>query len=599
MRGFVCLGLSTDESAVAEKPDTISDMTTSIKGAVAGAALALFIAIPVISSADTISELQTRLQSLYAQLSALQGGGVTTAQQSTPASVTCPVVTSSLSRGSLGASVTAIQAVLIRLGHLSADSATGFYGPLTTAAVQKFQCAQGIVCSGSPEETGWGVLGPQTRTRITTACAQIIQSSSAPQTGVVLVPTQGSSSQTIQAGVSHSFSANPVSGTAPLPVVFRANGGDGTYYVDFGDGSKTTMSKDCAEGFSQSVCTGNARFASHTYTSSGTYTAVLTYAPACSTGLSCAQSIVQAGSLTVQVNAGSSGTSGNGSVTASPSSGAAPLSVAFVYAAPTEGVYYIDFGDGANAILSENCLAGTATGSANCQNNNRYFATHTYSSAGTYSAKVTGTPCSNSSGISCAQVIRDLVSTSVSVSSPVPTVQLTANGQTGLQLNFGETYTVAWSAPGFTSCTRTYSGTNDKGESFSGSDAVSATGSGASGLIGSYTLTCQNADGQSGSKTITITHNASGKCSYDVNVVKYQSASGACAQGAATLSCPSDPSYSYTPANGCEMSALQNKGWTTQTVSGPSASVAASQLASAVDAFKKALEAFIGSSSSR
>ena len=43
---------------------------------------------------------------------------------------------------------------------------TGYYGTLTTKAVQKFQCKYNIVCSGSPQTTGWGLVGSKTRKKL-------------------------------------------------------------------------------------------------------------------------------------------------------------------------------------------------------------------------------------------------------------------------------------------------------------------------------------------------------------------------------------------------------------------------------------------------
>lgn len=43
---------------------------------------------------------------------------------------------------------------------------TGYFGQLTKAAVQRFQNAQGIVSSGTPETTGYGRVGPRTMARI-------------------------------------------------------------------------------------------------------------------------------------------------------------------------------------------------------------------------------------------------------------------------------------------------------------------------------------------------------------------------------------------------------------------------------------------------
>ncbi len=64
----------------------------------------------------------------------------------------------SLSFGLTGSDVTALQQKLITLGYLPQGSAVGHFGSLTRAAVQKFQCAQGIVCSGS----SFGIVGPLT-----------------------------------------------------------------------------------------------------------------------------------------------------------------------------------------------------------------------------------------------------------------------------------------------------------------------------------------------------------------------------------------------------------------------------------------------------
>ncbi|MDB5225176.1 MAG: hypothetical protein JWL87_128 [Candidatus Adlerbacteria bacterium] len=68
----------------------------------------------------------------------------------------------SLSSGMSGSDVTALQNQLIAKGHLAAGNNTGTFGPLTLAAVKKFQCAQGIMCSGTTA-AGYGVAGPRTQ----------------------------------------------------------------------------------------------------------------------------------------------------------------------------------------------------------------------------------------------------------------------------------------------------------------------------------------------------------------------------------------------------------------------------------------------------
>ncbi len=40
---------------------------------------------------------------------------------------------------------------------------TGYFGDLTLQAVQRWQAAHGIVSSGDPGSTGFGIIGPRTR----------------------------------------------------------------------------------------------------------------------------------------------------------------------------------------------------------------------------------------------------------------------------------------------------------------------------------------------------------------------------------------------------------------------------------------------------
>jgi peptidoglycan hydrolase-like protein with peptidoglycan-binding domain len=69
----------------------------------------------------------------------------------------------SLHRGLAGSDVLALQQFLIAQNLLPQDSATGYFGALTEAAVKAFQAARGIASSGSPETTGYGAVGPKTR----------------------------------------------------------------------------------------------------------------------------------------------------------------------------------------------------------------------------------------------------------------------------------------------------------------------------------------------------------------------------------------------------------------------------------------------------
>ncbi|MBI5469895.1 peptidoglycan-binding protein [Candidatus Kaiserbacteria bacterium] len=67
---------------------------------------------------------------------------------------TCPNLSRNLSFGSRGSDVSKLQQFLISQNFLASDSATGYFGRLTEAAVKKFQCSQNVVCSGIPATTG-------------------------------------------------------------------------------------------------------------------------------------------------------------------------------------------------------------------------------------------------------------------------------------------------------------------------------------------------------------------------------------------------------------------------------------------------------------
>jgi hypothetical protein len=108
------------------------------------------------------------------------GGGSSSSQIITPTSTqpkavmsplpitpTTSVITVNLSRtiyvGMKGSDIVALQNILINLGYLANGNNTGYFGVLTRSAVQKYQCAKGIVCGGDEESTGYGLVGKKTR----------------------------------------------------------------------------------------------------------------------------------------------------------------------------------------------------------------------------------------------------------------------------------------------------------------------------------------------------------------------------------------------------------------------------------------------------
>jgi peptidoglycan hydrolase-like protein with peptidoglycan-binding domain len=127
---------------------------------------------PLIASAQTNAELLAKIDSLLAQIKTLQQQltGTAAATPVPAASASCPALTRLLAVGSRGADVSALQDFLRAKGYMS-DTATGYFGVLTEAAVKKLQVAEKIVSSGTAATTGYGAVGPKTRTAIASLCA--------------------------------------------------------------------------------------------------------------------------------------------------------------------------------------------------------------------------------------------------------------------------------------------------------------------------------------------------------------------------------------------------------------------------------------------
>ncbi len=108
------------------------------------------------------------------------GTKTVTATSPTASPVSSPVATSNpvtgapisiiLKSGMTHPQVLTLQQLLNRAGFVITTSGGGspgnetkFFGGLTRAAVQKFQCSAAIACSGTEGTTGYGLVGPKTR----------------------------------------------------------------------------------------------------------------------------------------------------------------------------------------------------------------------------------------------------------------------------------------------------------------------------------------------------------------------------------------------------------------------------------------------------
>ena len=87
--------------------------------------------------------------------------------------VQCPNILRNLGVGMSGSDVSALQTYLQTTGDFRYPEVTAYYGPATEEAVRIYQCREMGVCFGRPDTTGYGFVGPQTRTSLTSACGSV------------------------------------------------------------------------------------------------------------------------------------------------------------------------------------------------------------------------------------------------------------------------------------------------------------------------------------------------------------------------------------------------------------------------------------------
>lgn len=154
----------------------------------------ILFASPLFASADVLSDLQAQIQTLLTQIAALKAQLGTGATVGASASA-CVTITSSLSIEDTDADnngeVSKLQQFLSQDASIYPEGrVTGYFGPATQRAVQRWQRAHSIVSSGTPDTTGYGFVG--SRTRAAMACGgQATQSTNtyAPPTTTYIPPT--------------------------------------------------------------------------------------------------------------------------------------------------------------------------------------------------------------------------------------------------------------------------------------------------------------------------------------------------------------------------------------------------------------------------
>src|SRR3989344_4990492 len=191
-------------------------MQNSLRFALVG----MLLLTPLAASAATVAELQAQAQTLLMQLTALQAQYSGNAGAATAGA--CPNLTRSLSRGISGNDVLRLQTFLARDPSIYPEAVlSGYFGPLTERAVQRWQVKFGVISSGP----GYGIAGPRTAAAIALQCAG------------------GYGAALPQATVGGFISVSPIQGAAPLTVNVTATVNTpnscsaAVYTPDFGDGT--------------------------------------------------------------------------------------------------------------------------------------------------------------------------------------------------------------------------------------------------------------------------------------------------------------------------------------------------------------------------
>lgn len=137
----------------------------------------------------TVDELQAQITALMAQITALQAqiqattGGTTT-------STSCFTMT--LREGMRNDEITMLQQKLAMDSTIYPEGlVTGYFGPLTRGAVEKFQAGNGIVAEGTPETTGYGLVGPKTRAKLNELYCVVVPTTTPDGTTTPPIPPTG------------------------------------------------------------------------------------------------------------------------------------------------------------------------------------------------------------------------------------------------------------------------------------------------------------------------------------------------------------------------------------------------------------------------
>ena len=278
----------------------------------------------------------------------------------------CPNIGRVLRNGSTGDDVSRLQQFLARDPSVYPEAnVSGYYGGLTQAAVQRWQAKYNVVSSGSPETTGYGMVGPRTAATIALLCST------------------GGAAGNASAPVGGYIQVSPISGNAPLAVNVVAtvnttgSCAGAIYTLSWGDNTNPIQIPVSANN-----CGQVAQTYQHTYSFGGTYLVTL------SAGAHKTTATVSV--YGAAVTTGTAAQTQNSALpaetfSASPTSGGAPLGVSFTGILTSADSAWcasgcsnvLNFGDGSSVSIP------LPTAQNTWQN---YAVAHTYQSGGTFNA---------------------------------------------------------------------------------------------------------------------------------------------------------------------------------------------------------------------
>lgn len=323
------------------------------------------------STADQLREqaqaLLARVQQLQAQVGAGGSAPVVKAGVGSDSS-SCPLIGRSLKRGSSGDDVMRLQQFLARDSGIYPEGlATGYYGALTEAAVRRWQVKYNIVSSGTPESTGYGVVGPRTASAIAILCTTGSYGG---------IPGPGGAPSPVGGFIQ----VTPIAGDAPLNVAIQAtvntvNSCNGaTYILDYGDRTPPAHIVVPAGNCAQMV-----QALAHQYQYGGTYSITL------SAGAHRTSATVQAYGASPPSPTPTPAPAPTppppstswGIISVTPAVGGNPFAVSLQIEYPACVAYSIDWGDGsipASVVSQSGCSGSSSNATAN----------HTYYAGGNY-----------------------------------------------------------------------------------------------------------------------------------------------------------------------------------------------------------------------